>query len=106
MHPKHPGIEFLATLPQFQCRMGLKDWYLVDVRHGTIVSAVDSDEPKYRDAIQLRFAGQPEPFVAELGPYLDLQVFEASRLLGFSADEQEEWQAQANTAWRRAQGDE
>lgn len=103
MHPKHPAIEFLATLPQFQLKMGVKDWYLFDMRNGTVVSAVDSDEPKYRDAIELRFSGRSEPFVTELGPYLDLQVMEAAVLMNLSEDERDVSQNSANAAWRRAQ---
>ncbi|MDR3018737.1 MAG: hypothetical protein LBV56_25170 [Delftia acidovorans] len=102
MHPKHPAIEFLATLPQFQLKFGTSDWYLFDMRNGTVVSAVDSDEPKYRDAIELRFPGS-EPFVAELGPYLDPQVMEAAVLMNLSEEEREDSQNLANAAWRRAQ---
>ena len=103
MHPKHPAIEFLATLPQFQLEMGVKDWYLLDMRNGAVVSAVNSDEPKYRDAIALRFPGSSEPFVAELGSYLDLQVMEAAVLMHLSEEEREDSQNLANAAWRRAQ---
>ena len=103
MKPIHPALEFLGTLPQFQLTMGEHDWCAVELRHGTVVSPIDSDEPKFRDAIELRFAGSASPFRAELGPYLDLQVFDASRLLGLSVEEQEDWQEKSNSAWRRVQ---
>jgi len=103
MHSQHPAIEFLATLPQFQLKLGVSGWYLFDMRNGTVVSAVDSDEPKHRDEIELRFPGSLEPFVAELGAYLDLQVMEAAVLMSHSDDERDASQDLANAAWRRAQ---
>lgn len=103
MKPKHPVIEFLATLPQFQLKMGVHDWYVVDMRNGTSVNAIDSDEPKHWDAIELRYPGTKDPFSAEAGAYLDLQVMEAACLQGLDQDERDTLQNEANAAWRRVQ---
>lgn len=103
MKPKRPVIEFLASLPQFQLKMGVHDWYVVDMRNGTSVNVIESDERKYRDVIELRFPGAKDPFTAEAGAYLDLQVMEAACLQGLDQDDRDTLQNAANAAWRKVQ---